>query len=109
MNVTRQWYENYQARRASSGAKLEQRAGHEPLETPQVKEGDSAKFSVIVTSYRRRLLDEDNLCEKYHVDALRYAGILPSDDPATTHITVKQVKVATKAQERTEISVTEIG
>lgn len=79
--------------------------GNEPLEASQVEARDSRIIFVRVTSYRRRLLDEDNLCEKFHVDCCRYAGILSSDAPDKTHITVSQVKVKTTAEERTEITI----
>ncbi len=67
---------------------------------------DTRKRLVSVVSYRRRELDEDNLCEKFHVDALRYAGILPSDEPGRCHIVTTQKKVRHKKEERTEITVT---
>jgi hypothetical protein len=73
-------------------------AKHAPAET-----GDSGKHLVRVTSFRVVLLDEDNLCEKYHVDALRYSGLLPSDAPGRCRIITSQEKVAHKADERTEI------
>lgn len=59
-----------------------------------------------VTSYRVRLLDEDNLCEKFHVDCCRYAGILPSDAPDKAHIVVTQKKVAKKAEQKTLVEIT---
>ncbi len=80
---------------------------HDPLEAAPVEEVYSGRFLVHVTSFRRRLLDEDNLCEKYHVDCCRYAGLLPSDAPDRTRIQVSQVKVKTKENERTEIRITQ--
>ena len=62
-----------------------------------------AKHVVRVTSFRVTLLDEDNLCEKYHVDALRYSGLLPSDAPGECRIITSQEKVSRKEDERTEI------
>ena len=64
----------------------------EKLEKAQVKASYSGKFVVRITSFRKRLLDEDNLAVKYHVDALRYAGIIPNDAPDKTHIEVSQIK-----------------
>lgn len=68
---------------------------------------DASKYhyTVKITSYRVRLLDEDNLCVKFHVDALRYAGVLPNDNPALTSIRIAQVKVKGRANERTEMEV----
>ena len=77
-----------------------------PLAKGEGEEGHSGRFHVHVVSYRRRLLDEDNLAEKWHVDALRYSGCLPSDAPGKAKITVSQEKVKRKEDERTEILIT---
>lgn len=84
---------------------LESNTGNGSLEPPKVQERTSQKFFVRVTSFRKRLIDEDNLCEKYHVDLCRYAGIMPSDAPTETKITVGQEKVKTSEEERVEIKV----
>jgi hypothetical protein len=84
---------------------LERRLGDAALVPAEVKVPDSGRFLVCVTSYRKRLLDEDNLCEKYHVDCCRYAGLLPSDNPTQTKIEVRQVKVGEKDQEFTRVQI----
>ena len=94
-----------QARRKASSPVVERPACHEPLEAVQVKAPDTSRFLVRVTSFRRRLLDEDNLAEKYHVDCCRYAGLLASDAPDKTSIQVYQVKVRTKDEEMTVIEI----
>ena len=53
-------------------------------------------------------MDEDNLAEKYHVDACRYAGIIHSDAPGKVRIKATQQSVKTKEEERTEIDITPI-
>jgi len=73
-------------------AKLESNLGHEPLGAKKVQGPTGKRFLVCVTSYRKRLIDEDNLCEKYHVDLCRYAGFLPSDAPEVCSIQTTQVK-----------------
>jgi len=70
--------------------------------------GHTGKFLVRVTSFRVRLLDEDNLCEKYHVDCCRYAGIIPGDDPGKAKIETGQVKVRSKSEERVLIEVVKL-
>lgn len=89
-------------------AKLEPSPCDAPLDAQEVQRPASGRVLVRVTSCRRRLLDEDNLCEKYHVDLLRYSGILPSDEPGKTKIEVSQVKVGSKDPERTEIEITQL-
>lgn len=80
-----------------------------PLGAAKRKASDTGcsdrRYQVRVTSYRQRLLDEDNLIPKYFIDSLRYCGIIPSDAPDKTHITTTQKKVTTKAQEKTLIEI----
>ncbi len=91
----------------SPGAKSQPPLCHESLAAEQIESGGSTgdgRIQVCVTSFRRRLLDEDNLCPKFHVDALRYAGLLPTDAPQAVTIQTRQEKVASAADERTEIT-----
>lgn len=74
----------------------------------QLQKGTGQGFLVRVTSFRTRLLDEDNLCEKYHVDLCRYAGMLPGDSPATTRIEVRQKKTGKGEPEKVQIEIFEI-
>jgi len=87
-------------------AKPKRAAKNAALPKAQTKVRDCRRFLVVITSHRRRLLDEDNLCGKYHCDLLRYAGILPSDAPGQTQIQNRQIKVAKAEDECTEIEVT---
>lgn len=79
------------------------------LGTRKAKVRDTRKFLVRVTSFRRRLLDEDNLCEKYHVDCARYSGLLPSDAAGKAKIETSQEKVGSNELERVEIVITQIA
>ena len=90
---------------AWEAAKLESNPSHAPLEAKEVQRPIGERFLVSVTSVRKRLLDEDNLCEKYHVDLCRYAGVLPSDTPEQTSIKVSQRKCAKGEEEKVEITV----
>ena len=67
--------------------------------------GNSVRILVRVTSVRKRLIDEDNLCEKYLIDCCRYAGLLPSDDPAKTQIQTSQRKAGKDEEEHTLIEI----
>lgn len=83
---------------------------HEPL-AAQGREGEDAarppgRVRVAVTSYRRRLIDPDNLCPKFAIDACRYAGLIRDDSEADIEFSVRQEKVATKAEEKTVIELT---
>ena len=87
---------------------MERPAGERPLAAGKVEEGDPAKFLVSVISYRKRLLDEDNLSEKYMVDCLRYAGLIPCDSPDRVSIKASQVKVGKDEPEKTLIRIVQI-
>lgn len=87
---------------------VERSHGNAPSKPNKVKIQHHGRYFVCVTSIRNRLLDEDNLCEKMHVDILRYAGILPSDAPGATSIKVTQRKCDAGESEHTQIEVTYI-
>jgi hypothetical protein len=89
-------------------AVMESRPRPKQVGPRKIKEVDPRKFHVVVTNYRRRLLDEDNLCEKYVVDCVRYARIIPGDAPQTTHIEVRQCKVDSESDERVEVDISEL-
>jgi hypothetical protein len=77
----------------------------EPLRTHEVQENLPARFLVRVTTARKRLCDEDNLCCKWVVDCLRTVGIIPDDRPDIAHIEVRQRKVGKEEKEHTIIEV----
>lgn len=64
---------------------------------------------VRVESFRRRLIDPDNLVPKYFVDSLRYLGALRDDRAEDIEIRVSQTKVSREEDEETVITLTEIG
>jgi len=66
------------------------------------KEGAS-RVIVCVTAFRCRLTDPDNLCPKYVIDALRYAGAIHDDREQDIQLRLSQKKVGTTKEERTEI------
>jgi len=84
---------------------VEQDACPEPLATPHVQEPAKGRFLVRITSVRKRLADEDGLCEKYIVDCCRYAGILRNDDPGTARIETTQRKAEKGEEEHTVVEV----
>lgn len=84
---------------------LERHAGDAALGEGQAKEGDSRRYLVRITSRRRRLLDEDNLCEKPSVDCLRYAGLLLGDEAGRTKIEISQEKIGKEEREETRIQI----
>ena len=69
--------------------------------------GNSPRYRVRIRSYRVRQLDLDNLYGgvKYFVDTLRYAEIIPDDDPESITLQVSQEKVKNYSKEKTEVEV----
>lgn len=91
--------------RTGKATKLERDSGNAALEAPQTQSLHSGRVFVRVTSVRKRLLDPDNLCEKYHLDCLRYAGLLRDDTAAEIDLKTQQRKAAKGEEEHTEIQV----
>ena len=75
------------------------------LGTSEAEKRNPDRVLVRVTSVRKRLLDEDNLCEKYHVDCCRHSGLLLADDPSKAKIEVSQRKTKKGEGERTIIEI----
>ena len=92
-------------RTAGAVAKLERNPGDGTVEQIQVQNGLGRRFLIRIKSIRKRLLDEDNLCEKFHVDLLRHSGVIPQDSPGTAKIEVSQEKVEPGAAEKTIVQV----
>lgn len=86
-----------------SGSIPQQSTREKPLDSDQGKTQNSRRCVLRYTSYRCRLLDEDNWCTKFFTDALRYCGALPDDTPDKVTISVRQKKVAHRSQEKTLI------
>lgn len=76
------------------------------LGADEAQEGSPARILVRIESIRKRLIDEDNLSCKGVVDALRYASIIPGDEPEKVSIKVTQRKVKSGEEEHTRITIT---
>ena len=98
-------YDNH-TDRAGETAKLERNLGNGSLAKGEAEKGNSERVLVRVTSVRKRLIDEDNLAEKYHVDCCRYAGLIHGDEPSKTKIEVCQRKAEKGEAEHTIIEIT---
>lgn len=84
---------------------LERAARNAALGAGETQESHSIRYVVRVISVRIRLLDDDNLAEKYAVDFLRYCGAIPSDAPGKTKIEIFQRKIEKGEAEHTEVRV----
>ena len=88
--------------------KLEPSPRVRPLAKKKDEGSTCQRFLVRITAFRHRLLDEDNICEKYYVDLCRYAGIIPNDAPDQVSIESKQKKVRKSEKERVIIEIYDI-
>lgn len=98
---------NNENNREISSTKPEQVVCNESMAETKGETGHARQIVVVIKSYRRRLLDPDNLTggTKYFVDGCRYAGLIPGDKPDQITLQVSQEKVKSKDQERTEIEI----
>ncbi len=87
---------------AAPRAEPEPAVRDEPVAAPPRKGGDASRVRVCVVSFRARLCDPDNLCPKYFIDCLRYAGIIADDAPECITLEVRQVRCR-RPEQRTEI------
>ena len=87
---------------AASRAEPQPPLRDEPLAAPPREARHAGRVRVSVVSYRARLCDPDNLCPKYFIDCLRYAGLIADDSPECITLEVRQVRCA-RADERTEL------
>lgn len=94
-----------QARDKASGAEPKQTVRDESVAAEAGEAGHADRVHVRVVSFRRRLIDPDNLCPKYFVDCARYAGWIKDDNAKEITLEVRQIKVKTKTDERTEIEI----
>lgn len=95
--------------RETANAKPERTVCDAPVREVEGKESHAKRVRVSIVAFRTRLLDPDNLCVKYFVDCLRYAGLIIDDRPEDIILEVSQVKVSTEDEERTEITLSSLN
>lgn len=91
------------ARDIPSDSKPQQIVRHESLAKDKGKEGHPKRCKIVIVSYRKRLIDPDNLCGKFHIDALRYCGVI--EDDTAKHVVIEMSQEKVKRDERTEIEI----
>jgi hypothetical protein len=86
-------------------------AGTQLLDPHQAQKGGKGRprFCVTITRYGSRPLDVDNGAGgcKPLLDAIRYEGLIPDDDPATIEFQFRQIQVK-KPYRRTEVLIEQI-
>lgn len=82
---------------------------HEAAALDVTNEGETAcvqRTVVRFVGYRCRPLDPDNFAGgcKDALDGLRHAGLIPGDEPWRIDFQTSQIRVSSRAEERTEIT-----
>jgi hypothetical protein len=87
------------------------------VQKPDIRDGPKGKDTgetlrpigpvrMVITSFRVRLCDIDNLEPKWIIDAMRYAGVIIGDSPEEiSELHMRQVKVDHFIDEHTEITI----
>ena len=92
-------------RSVAKDAVLERNQPDEFLAEDAGKGLEPRRRRVRFTSFRVRLCDERNLCDKHYTDALVRAGILFDDSPDWAEVEVRQEKVEHWHDERIQIDI----
>lgn len=76
---------------------------------PPRKATRPGRVTLRITRHACRLLDADNFAGgcKPLIDQLRYAALIPDDDPASVELQFRQEKVTKKTLEMTTIEITQ--
>jgi len=96
---------DFLARNSRKVAELECPAGNAPLGKGKSKEGTTGRVHIRFVSIRKRLLDPDNISEKWTLDALRFAGIICGDEPDKITLETTQRKANKNEDEKTLIEI----
>ena len=75
------------------------------LAPSKAKEADSERVHIRFVSVRKRLLDPDNLSEKWLLDCLRFCGAIKGDEPEKITLETTQRKAAKGEEEHTIIEI----
>ena len=94
-----------QANGAQCGPEPKRAVRHEQVAKAEREKAHPRRCVLRITSHRTRLLDTDNLCPKYFIDALRIAGVIEDDTAEHLDLQLSQERVERRSQERTEIEI----
>ena len=83
--------------------KLEQDSRNGPLAAKPIEAPMPGRVHIRFESVRKRLLDPDNISQKWALDCLRYIGVIRGDEPDKITLETTQRKAAKGEEEHTEI------
>lgn len=85
--------------------KLERATGDGALGKNQGEKANAGRLHIRFESVRKRLLDPDNIAEKWLLDALRFANIIQGDEPEKITLETTQRKCEKGEEEHTLIQI----
>ena len=97
---------NHNTNNTGATSKLEQDTRHGTLAEKPTETHSTGRVHIRFESVRKRLLDPDNICEKWTLDCLRYIGVIRGDEPDKITLETTQRKAEKGEEERTEITIT---
>jgi len=97
---------NYNPNDTGTPAKLEQNTRHGTLAEKPTETHTTGRVHIRFESVRKRLLDPDNISEKWTLDCLRYIGVIRGDEPDKITLETTQRKAAKNEAEHTQIIIT---
>ena len=97
---------NHNTNDTGTPAKLEQDTRHGSLAKKPIETHTTSRVHIRFESVRKRLLDPDNICEKWTLDCLRYIGVIRGDEPDKITLETTQRRASKNEEEHTEITIT---
>lgn len=97
-----------EANSAGTTPELERDSSDGSMGQSERKEAHPERVRVRFISVRKRLLDPDNLCEKYHLDCLRNSGAIAGDEPKKIILETTQRKTIKGEKEHTVIEIYDV-
>ena len=107
INSKNEWYLPHKTNNSTPVAEHKPSVSHDSVGKSEGADNGAGFRVVRIKSYRRNMVDERNIYDKYIVDALVRAKLLRDDTPKWCRIEVTQEKVYAAVFERTEIEITE--
>lgn len=107
MRLTQKQYEALKARIKAKDPKLKSNKQNGMVGKKQAQEIDIARAVVRIKSFRKRLIDRDNLWggSKILIDCLKDLNVIQDDSEKYIDLHIEQEKVSSEIDERTEIEV----
>jgi hypothetical protein len=99
---------DFVARNTRAAPVVERIIGNAALRPAKSQKGTAGRVHIRFVSVRKRLLDPDNISEKWTLDCLRFAGVIQGDEPDKITLETTQRKCGNDEEEKTLIEIFEL-